>query len=220
MAAAGLVLGATLALGIGCEPESKLNVVVEEGQNALHVNLPAVPTLPPPPPANHPDGAFTIYGVRHAALRDPSMFSKQQRVRGFIVSVYTPRVEQGPRRGQICTERDRCNEERPRVYIADSRTERDPERQMVVTGYATFQQEIDDAKRAARNGPPPAAANPGLPGAQRSIPTDLDEGAEVTVTGTFTRRAGNGWAESAGLLDYMSHTTNTPAPPPDPRARR
>jgi len=178
MAAAGLVLGATLALGIGCEPESKLNVVVEEGQNALHVNLPAVPTLPPPPPANHPDGAFTIYGVRHAALRDPSLFTKQQRVRGFIVSVYTPRVEEGPRRGQVCTQRDRCNEERPRVYIADARTERKrrpvqpadpaqhrrhggardrPDRDPGVLGDQGELGTAEDLRQAAGSGWPPAA---------------------------------------------------------------
>lgn len=215
LAIAGLVFGATAALAVGCDGESKLNVVVEEGANAPHVNLPNVPTLPPPPPARAADGAFTIYGVRHESLRAPAeMFTKQHRVRGFIVSAYVPRVAEGPRRGEICTERDRCNEERPHVYIADNRTERDPQRMMMVTGYATFQYEIDDAKRAARNNRP-APAQPGqMPGMQRTIPTDFDEGAEVVVTGTLSRRAANGQADSNGLLEYNSHTTVTPAPPP------
>lgn len=221
LAIAGLVFGTVAALGIGCEGESKLTVTVEEGATAPHVNLPAVPTLPPPPPVRQPDGSFTIYGVRHEALRNPSeMYSKQQRVHGFIVSLYVPRVEEGARRGEICNERDRCNEERPHVYIADARNERDPQRMMMVTGYATFQYEIDDARRAARSGHAPAAPPPGAPpGLQRSIPTDFDEGAEVVVTGTLSRRAANGQADSNGLLEYNSHTTVTPAPPPDRNAR-
>ncbi len=219
LAAISLALGVTAALATGCEGESKLNVVVEEGANAPHVNLPAVPTLPPPPPARHSDGSFTVYGVRHEALRNPAeMFSKQQRVHGFIVSVYVPRVAEGPRRGEVCTERDHCTEERPHVYIADTRTERDPQRMMMVTGYAMFQYEIDEAKRAARAGHPPSAQQQQMQqaGLQRSIPTDFDEGAEVVVTGTLSRRAANGQADSNGLLEYVSHTTVAPAPPPAP----
>ena len=67
MARTGMFLA--MALGMGCEGESKLNVVVEEGANAPHVNLPSVPTLPPPPPTNHTDGSMTVYGVRHLAAR-------------------------------------------------------------------------------------------------------------------------------------------------------
>jgi hypothetical protein len=51
------------------------------------------------------------------------------------------------------------------------------------------------------------------------IPTDFYRGALVTVTGEFTRRAPNGQADSRGLLNYRSHTTETPSPD-DPAARR
>ena len=222
LAAFGLVLGVTAVLATGCEGESKLTVVVEEGASAPNVNLPAVPTLPPPPPARAADGAYTIYGVRHDALRNPGeMFTKQQRVHGFIVSQYIPRVADGPRRGEVCTERDRCTEERPHVYIADTRGERDPQRMMMVTGYAMFQYEIDDAKRAARNARPPTPQQQqqAAAGLTHPVPTDFDEGAEVVVTGTLSRRAANGQADSNGLLEYISHTTVTPAPPP-PNAHR
>jgi hypothetical protein len=220
LAVAGLMFGVTAALATGCEGESKLNVVIEQGPNAPNVNLPVVPTLPPPPPARHTDGSYTLYGLRHESLRNPAeTFTKQQRVHGFVVSVYIPRVADGARAGQICNERDRCMEERPHVYIADTRTERDPQRLMMVTGYATSQYEIDDAKRVARSGHPPAAPA-GQPAAlQHTIPTDFDEGAEVVITGTFSRRAANGQADSAGLLEYISHTTTTPAPPPAPARR-
>ena len=214
MARTGMFLA--MALGMGCEGESKLNVVVEEGANAPHVNLPSVPTLPPPPPTNHTDGSMTVYGVRHLAARDPNLWSHQQRVHGFIVQVYVARNE----RGQPCTERDRCTEERPHVYIADTRDERDTSKWMQVTGYATFQYEIEQARTAARNHrPAPAPAAPAVPGAERVIPADFDEGAEVVVTGNFTRRAANGQADSNGLLEYSSHVTVPPAPPPTPARR-
>lgn len=219
LAVVSIVLGATLALGVGCEGESKLNVVLEEGPNAQNVNLPQVPQLPPPPPVNHSDGVYTIYGVRHQAARDPAnLWNKVQRVHGFIVSVYVARNE----RGQNCTERDRCLEERPHVFIADDRTERDPERMMQVTGYATFQREIDEARENHRRNRPVSAQQQQMiaAGLARPVPFDFDEGAEVIVQGNFTRRAANGQANSSGLLEYASHTTVTPAPPPAPPARR
>ena len=150
----GLSLGAMAAATIGCEGDSKLTVVTEEGATAPHVNLPTVPTLPAPPPINHTDGSFTIYGVRHQATRDPNLWSKQQRVHGFVVSVYTARNP----RGLPCTEADRCVEERPHIYISDNRVERDPAKMMMVTGYATFQHEIEAARSAARAGRQPTAA--------------------------------------------------------------
>jgi len=221
LAIAALTAGVTAALATGCEGESKVTVVVEEGTTAPHVNLPSVPTLPPPPPTRHTDGAFTVYGVRHEALRTPAdYYTKQHRLHGFIVSLYVPRVTEGGRAGQVCNQNDRCNEERPHIYIADTRNERDPQRLMMVTGYATFQYEIDDAKRATRNGPPPPPPPGAPPGLQRTIPTDFDEGAEVVVTGMLVRRAGNGQADSNGLLEYVSHTTTTPAPPPARGTRR
>ncbi|MBI5513429.1 MAG: hypothetical protein HY909_06640 [Deltaproteobacteria bacterium] len=218
LALVALVAGAGSALGVGCSSESKLNVVVEEGANAPHVNLPTVPTLPPPPPSKTADGAYTVYGVRHDAARNRDLWQKQQRVHGWIVGLYVPRTPDG----RVCAERDRCMEERPHIYIADARDERDATRKMMITGYANFQYEIDTARTAALRGRPNTPAQNALAqqGLTHAIPTDLLEGAEVTVTGNFTRSAANGQRDSAGLLEYASHTTNTPAPPPpDPRRR-
>lgn len=218
MALVGLCLGSMAAVTIGCDGDSKLTVVTEEGAAAPHVNLPTVPTLPPPPPINHTDGSFTVYGLRHNATRDNNLWSKQQRVHGFIVSVYTARNP----RGLPCTEADRCVEERPHIYISDNRTERDPAKMMMVTGYATFQHEIEAARAAARSGRQPSAAQLAqiAAGLVKPVPTDFDEGAEVVVAGNFTRRAANGQADSNGLLEYTSHTTTTPAPPPANAPRR
>ncbi|MBL8678420.1 MAG: hypothetical protein JNK05_04610 [Myxococcales bacterium] len=217
LALSGLVAGTVLA--VACGGESKLNVTVEEGSNARRANLPAVPTLPPPPPA-HPSGSneiFTVYGVRHFAAKN---WTKRVQVRGFIVKVHEEFVPNAnPQR--LCLERDHCNEERPHVFLADSATEQDPEKWIQVTGYAQFQYEVLDAQRAARSGrpaPPPQGAQLGAM-APPSIPTDFFKGAQVTVTAEFVRRAPNGQADSRGLLNYRSHTTDTPSPD-DPAARR
>ena len=88
-----------------------------------------------------------------------------------------------------------------------------------VTGYATFQREIDEARENhRRNRPVPAAQQAMITaGLARPVPFDFDEGAEVIVQGNFTRRAANGQADSNGLLEYTSHTTTAPAPPAAPR---
>ncbi len=218
MAAAGLLMGVGVALGVGCEGQSKLTVVVEEGAQAPHANLPAVPTLPPPPyPVQYPDGAYSIYGVRHTAARN---WSKQVTVRGWIVKVYIPYVP-NTRPPRVCTERDRCDELKPHVFIADAQNEQDPEKQMMVTGYAGFQSDVDGARAAARSGHAVGEGNPALAaqGLTHPVPVDFYEGAQITVTGNFTRRAANGHADSNGLIEYNHHVTVTPSPQ-DPAVAR
>lgn len=211
LAVVGLGLGVAASLGAGCEPKNKLDVVVEEGAAAVRANLPSVPTLPPPPhPVRLPDNSYTVYGLRHEAARN---WTKQVTVRGHIVDVYVPMVP-GSRPPRPCRPNE-CEEERPHIYIADTPTETDPERRLQVTGYANFQAEIDEARVAAARQRPAQNAQPNAlqqQGLTRSIPTDFYPGAEVSITGTFTRRASNGQADSNGLIEYASHRTITPAP--------
>lgn len=212
---------AALVVSVGCSPESKLNVTIEEGANAPHPNIPEVPTLPAPPqPVQHPDGVYTVWGVRHVSARN---WGHNMRVRGYIVSVYEPMVP-GTNPPRRCVERDRCLEEKPHVFIADTPDEQDHSRWMQVTGYANYQAELDEARRAAAHARPSAAPSAGASAApsaaaeQRGTPVDFDRGAKVIISGALRRRAGNGQADSAGLLEYQSHVTETPAPPP-PNAR-
>ncbi len=214
LAAALVLIAALVAVGpAGCEPSSTLTVVVEEGANALRVNLPAVPTLPPPPqPVTHPDGAHTIWGIRHVAARN---WNKSVRVRGYITRAYVPMIRDA-RTHQMrpCRELDRCLEDKPHIFIADTANEQDPERLMMVTGYAQFQADIDTARLAARRpGAAPAvpAAPPGGP-LPPPMPIDFYDGARVVVTGTLVRHAPNGMGDSNGLLNYISHVTETPSP--------
>jgi len=208
LASMGIFAGAVALSAAGCEGRSKIEFVIEEGANAPHANLPAVPTLPPPPyPERHPDGAFSIWGVRHRAAQN---WGHQVTVKGWIVRVYVPYVPNtNPPR--VCGERDHCNEEKPYVFIADAQNEQDPTAQLMITGYAGFQSEIDDARREARSGHPPAPSPPGAP-QPPVMPIDFYEGAQISVTGNFARRAANGHADSNGLIEYARYTTITPSP--------
>lgn len=217
---------AAIVLSASCSAESKLNVVIEEGANAPHPNIPEVPQLPAPPqPVQHPDGVHTVWGVRHVAARN---WGHNMRVRGFIVGVYEPMVP-GTNPPRRCREQDRCLEEKPHIFIADTPDETDHSRWMQVTGYANYQAEIDEARRlAARQRPsaapsaaPSAGASAGASAAPQGgggVPTDFDRGAKVVISGALRRRAANGQADSTGLLEYQSHVTEQPAPPP-PNAR-
>jgi hypothetical protein len=205
MALMGMAVGTTLATGVGCANESKVEAVIEEGANAPRANLPAVPTLPPPPfPVEYSPGVYSVYGLRHTAARN---LTKQVVVKAYIAKVYTAIVP-GSRPPRRCTERDRCEEPKPHVFLADRADETEHDNLMIVTGYSNFQSELDHARAAARSG-----RQVMIEGTQRPVPTDFDQGAQVEVTGTFTRRAANGGhADSNGLLDYISHRTITPAP--------
>jgi hypothetical protein len=134
-------------------------------------------------------------------------------VRGFITHAYVPMVPNA-RPPRVCLERDRCLEDKPHVFIADTATETDPEKLMMVTGYAAFQSDIETARTQARSGHPVGEGNPALAaaGLTRPVPTDFYDGAQITVTGAFMRRAANGQADSNGLLDYQRHVTITPSP--------
>src|SRR4051812_5716365 len=215
----GLIFGVGSALGSGCGGENRIDVLLEEGPNAPRANLPAVPTLPPPPhPVTYPDGAYSVYGVRHQASRN---WTKQVTIKAYIARAYVPMVPNTtpPR---PCVERDHCLEEKPHIYIADVAGETNPENMMMVTGYASFQADIDAARAAERSGHP--AAPPGDPslaaaGLTHTTPTDFYPGAQVTVTGSLRRRASNGQADSAGLVEYTRHTTITPSPEAPPPRR-
>lgn len=205
LALLGLGVGAALAMGVGCGGESRVSVTVEEGASRRQANLPSVPTLPPPPfPVQYPNtDQYSVYGIRHVAARN---WTKQVTVKAYIVDVYLPCITPpGQRNARTCTERDRCNEERPHIYIADRPDETDHEHWMQVTGYAQFQSEIEEQRRAARNRPAGAAADAGAAGAP-TMPVDFTHvGLPIVVSGQFVRTASNGQADANGLLVYRTH---------------
>ncbi len=160
---------------------------------AIRVNLPPVPTLPPPPhPVTYPDGTYSVYGMRH---RLRHVIDTEARVKAYILEIY-----QAP----PCPARQTCPTARmPHVWIADDLGEREPSKRMRVTGYAESQRDIDRAIAEARRGrrPPTAPEGEGLP----PIPTDFAVGRQYTFQGRLTRMSGNGFLDSEGLLDYRGH---------------
>lgn len=184
-------------LWVGCETEAS-NVEVEKLPD-IKPNLPAVPTLPPPPhPVQYGDQSYSVYGVRK---RMRNTMDSELELTGYIVDLYTP---------PECPKGKSCPQARaPHVYVADTKGEADNDKRILLVGYAENQTQIDDAikdfKRGKWKAPPEESGL--LP-----IPYDFFPGAKIKVKARFTRISGAGFAQSDGLLDYRGHST-IEAPP-------
>ncbi|MEM1418571.1 MAG: hypothetical protein AAGH15_26995, partial [Myxococcota bacterium] len=133
----------TLALALflfaGCDqPASDLNI---ERLPEVRPNLPAVPTLPPPPhPTTLGDGSYTIFGVRN---RLRNTIDTQVSVTGYLVKIYeVPECESEP-----CP-----RPAAPHMWIADVAGEQDQDKMLMVVGYAENQEQIDEAVELASRG--------------------------------------------------------------------
>lgn len=157
-------------------------------------SLPNVPTLPPPPfPVQHPDGSYSIYGLRR---RQAVTLGTDVAVSGYIVGIY-----QAPE----CPEGRTCpTPAAPHLWIADTRGEEDDAERLMIVGYAENQTQIDEAMELAARGryEPPDPETGILP-----IPTDLYVGNKIKVNGRFARISGTGFNVSEGLVEYRGHET-------------
>jgi len=195
---------AALLLSAACDTASGSSVEVEKLPD-IKPNLPAVPTLPPPPfPIQYPDSSYSLFGLRK---RIKNTMDTDVDLTGYVVETYTP---------PECPTGKQCPQARaPHVYLADSKGENDPAKRILLVGYAENQAAIDEAiiqKKKGKYKPPPADSGL-LP-----IPTDLFPDAKVKVKAHFARVSGSGFAQSDGLLDYRAHTTvEPPATIPDPK---
>ncbi len=189
VALAGLLAAALM----GCEEGPNLTI---ERLPDVSPNLPAVPELPPPPhPINHPDGSYSVYGVRQMIANTAG---QEVTITGTIVSVYAP---------PACDEGEACPlPPAPHVYIADTAGESDQRLTMIVTGYAQNHEEVADARRGGSAYLRRAERQGIVP-----VPIDFDVGARIKVVGTFDRQ-GNGFFASNGLVQYQSHETLEAAP--------
>lgn len=191
-----LALGGVIFSGCGGEAEAKVNV---ERLPDVRPNLPEVPTLPPPPFAiQYPDSTYSVYGVRR---RMSQTIDHEVSITGYIVEIYAP---------PECPEGRTCPPAAaPHMWVADTATEADEYKRVMVVGYAENQASIDEAIEQARRGrtPPPDPENPITP-----IPVDFAVGAKIKVTGRFTRLSGAGFSSSEGLLEYRSHQILEPPP--------
>lgn len=165
-------------------------------------NVPAVPTLPPPPyPVQYPDNSYSVYGLRR---RESTTMDTDVQVTGYIVEVYLP---------PECPEGRTCpTPSAPHMWIADARGVTDPHARLMVVGYADNQLAIDEARELnARGRYEPPDPETGL----RPIPVDFDVGAKVIISGRFARISGSGFNVSEGLLEWNTHTTVEPGTPPE-----
>ena len=163
----------------------------------VQTNLPAVPTIPPPPhPLQYQDGTHSVYGVRQ---RIRNTMDTDVEVTGYIVEIYQP---------PACEEPPCPVATAPHMWLADTAAEEDAGKRLTVVGYAENQAQIDEAIEDARRG----RTQEDLPDGVLPIPTDFAVGAKVKVQGHFTRISGSGFNISDGLLEYRAHTILEAAP--------
>ncbi len=183
---------------LGCGPQPAEDLTIERLPD-VQPNLPAVPTLPPPPfPVQYGDSSYSVYGVRH---RLANTINTELEVTGYIVEVYVP---------PECPDEENCPPATaPHMWIADTQEESDATKRLTVVGYAENQTQIDEAVEAAERGHP-LEVDP--ESGMLPIPTDFNVGAKVKVSGRFARISGTGFNISNGLLEYRGHETLEPAP--------
>lgn len=196
---------AGLLLSAACNPAPAASAEVAKVPD-IKPNLPAVPTLPPPPyPIQYPDSSYSLFGLRK---KIKTTMDTEIDLTGFVVETYVP---------PECPAGTQCPQARaPHVYLADSKGESDTAKRILLVGYAENQKSIDEAivdkKRGKYKAPNPESG-------QLPIPTDLFPGAKIKVHARFTRVSGSGFAQSDGLLDYRGHTTlEPPTEIPEPTA--
>lgn len=184
------LLALALALGLsgaslGCE---STDLIIEPLPD-VNPNIPAVPTIPPPPyPTTYPDNSYSIWGVRN---RMRNTIDTDVEITAYVVEIYVdPECE-----GTECED-----PLAPRFWIADERGA--TEDRMVVTGYAMNQTEVNEAIADARRG----RYNPNPDEGEAVIPTDLAVGNKIKVRGRFGRMYGADNVPN-GLLVYANHET-------------
>jgi hypothetical protein len=197
----------TIASGpalIGCEQTVSAKVPVEKLPD-VKPSLPPVPTIPPPPfPVQYSDQSYSVYGLRRAIRRT---INNEVNLTGYIAKVYMP---------PECPPKEKCAlPPAPHMWLADTKTEADPQKMLLVGGYAENQKALDDALKEAKKGSKGKAAPPEDTGLI-PVPTDLWTGAKIKIKGRFAYMSGAGFQSSEGVLDYASHETLEPGEPPPP----
>jgi hypothetical protein len=203
---------ASLSVSSACEQTASAKVPVEKLPD-VKPSLPAVPTIPPPPfPIQYSDQSYSVYGLRRAIRRT---INQEVQLTGYIAKVYIPPV--CPPEGTPAKEAKtiKCPlPPAPHIWVADTKTETDNAKMVLMGGYAENQKAIDDAIAEAKK-PKKKAAPPEDTGLI-PVPVDLFQGAKVKLKGRFTYMSGAGFQSSEGVLDYQGHEILEPGEPPPP----
>lgn len=182
----------------GCEQAAEAKVNVEKLPE-VKPNLPAVPTIPPPPvEIQYSDQSYSVYGVRRAMRRT---LDQELSVTGYIVEVYQP---------PECPPKERCpTPPAPHIWIADKADETEKDNMLLVADYAENQVSIYEAIDNHLKGKDPDPAELESMG-MSAIPVDLFKGSKIKVKGRFAYVSGGGFQSSEGVLSYLSHETLQP----------
>lgn len=190
---------------VGCEQVATAKITVEK-LPPVTPSLPAVPTIPPPPYAlQYDDHSYSVFGLRRKLAQT---ISQEVTVTGYIAKVFV---------APVCETGKKCpTPAAPHIWLADSVSDTEDSKLVIVAGYAENQISIDEAVAAAAKGKPiiPPEETGLLP-----IPTDFNVGAKVKLKGHFAYISGSGFQSSQGVLDYRGHETLQPAPAPPTAAR-
>jgi hypothetical protein len=195
---------ASLPTLTACEQTAAAKIPVEKLPD-VKPTVPPVPTIPPAPfPVQFSDQSYSVYGLRRALRRT---INTEVNVTGYIAKVFVP---------PECPPKEKCPlPPAPHFWVADTKTEADPGKLVLVGGYAENQKAIDDAIKEAKKGKGAAAAPPEDTGLM-PIPTDLYPGAKIKLKGRFAYMSGAGFQSSEGVMDYGGHETLEPGIPPEP----
>jgi hypothetical protein len=191
---------ASLATLAGCEQTASAKVPVEKLPE-VKPSVPPVPTIPPAPfPIQYSDQSYSVYGLRRAIRRT---INTEVNLTAYIAKVYVP---------PECPPKEKCAlPPAPHIWVADTKGEADPSKQIIVGGYAENQKALDDAMTETKKGKSKAPPeDTGL----LPVPTDFFEGAKIKLKGRFTFMSGAGFQSSEGVLDYAGHETLEPGVPP------
>jgi hypothetical protein len=187
-----------------CEQTASAKVPVEKLPE-VKASLPPVPTIPPAPyPVQYPDQSYSVYGLRRALRRT---INTEVSLTAYIAKVFVP---------PECPPKAKCPlPPAPHIWLADSKTETDQTKMVLVGGYAENQKAIEEAIKEAKKGkkgkePPPEET--GL----IAVPVDLFQGAKIKIKGRFSFMSGAGFQSSEGVMDYGGHETLEPGIPPEP----
>ena len=188
----------------GCEQTAAAKVPVEKLPE-VKASLPPVPTIPPAPfPVQYSDQSYSVYGLRRALRRT---INTEVSVTAYIAKVFVP---------PECPPKEKCPlPPAPHVWLADTKTETDPTKMVLVGGYAENQKAIDEAIKEANKGKKGKAPPPEETGLI-PVPTDFFQGAKIKLKGRFSFMSGAGFQSSEGVLDYGGHETLEPGVPPEP----
>jgi hypothetical protein len=194
---------ASLPMLSACETASAAKIPVEKLPE-VKPSLPPVPTIPPAPfPVQFSDQSYSVYGLRRALRRT---INTELNVTAYIAKVFVP---------PECPPKEKCAlPPAPHFWLADSKTETDNGKLVLVGGYAENQKALDDALKDSKK--PKSKAPPPEDTGLIPVPTDIFPGAKIKLKGRFTYMSGAGFQSSEGVLDYAGHETLEPGVAPEP----